>query len=335
MLRVYTRENDHLVPRDIDVAEPTHAAALNDRATPWIDLFNPTPEEDRFVESVAGISIPTREEMQEIEVSSRLYNENGAEYMTFTSVVHLDTDEPTTSPVTLILRGDTLITVRYAEPRPFLNFALRVQRPGSAPCATGEQVMIGLIEALIDRLADALERVGLKIDTISRAVFHHEEKKGRATKSNDFQHAIVQIGREGDLLSMVRESLVSLNRVLTYHAAVFETDDSASRDARARVRTNLRDITALTDHTSYLTTKINFMLDATLGLINLEQNQIIKIFSIAAVCLMPPTLVASIYGMNFKHMPDLDFEFGYPMALLLMVITAAVPVWYFRRRGWL
>ena len=334
MLRVYTRENDHLVPRDIDVAA-ADKTAFTDRSNPWIDLYNPTPEEDRFVESVAGISIPTREEMQEIEISSRLYNENGAEYMTFTSVVHLDTDEPATSPITLILRGDTLITVRFAEPRPFLNFAMRVQRPGSTPCMTGEQVMIGLIEALIDRLADALERVGLKIDTISRSVFRHEDQSGRASKTHDFQHAIVEIGREGDLLSMVRESLVSLNRVLTYPAAVFETDDSASRDARARVRTNMRDISALTDHTSYLTTKINFMLDATLGLINLEQNQIIKIFSIAAVCLMPPTLVASIYGMNFKHLPELDFEYGYPMALLLMFITAVLPVVYFRRKGWL
>ena len=333
MLRVYSRETDHLVPREIDLAEFDPSAFDRD-TTPWVDLFNPTSAEDKFVEEVIGISIPTREEMQEIEVSSRLYNEGGAEYMTFTSVALLDSDEPITSPVTLILKDKTLITVRYAEPRPFLNYALRVQRPGSTPCATGEQVMIGLIEALIDRIADALERVGLKIDTISRAVFHHE-KKGRASKSNDFQRAIVEIGREGDLLSMVRESLVSLNRVLTYHAAVFETDDSASRDSRARVRTNLRDITALTDHTSYLTTKINFMLDATLGLINLEQNQIIKIFSIAAVCLMPPTLVASIYGMNFKHMPELDWEFGYPMALTLMIITAILPVWYFRRLGWL
>ncbi len=334
MLRVYTRENEQLVPRDIDLADASRSA-MPDQPTPWLDLFNPTPDEDRFVEQIVGISIPTREEMQEIEVSSRLYNENGAEFMTFTSIVHMDTDEPMTSPVTLILKDTTLITVRYAEPRPFLTFAMRAQRPGTVPCSNGEQIMIGLIEALIDRLADALERVGLKVDGISREVFHHEDKKGRATKSRDFQRALVNIGREGDLLSMVRESLVSLNRVLTYHAAVFETDDGGNKEARARVRTNLRDITALTDHTSYLTTKINFMLDATLGLINLEQNQIIKIFSIAAVCLMPPTLVASIYGMNFKHMPELDFEYGYPMALCLMVITAMVPVMYFRKRGWL
>jgi magnesium transporter len=334
MLRVYTRDNEQLVPRDIDVMDP-EKSIMPAQPIPWLDLYNPTPQEDRFVEQIVGISIPTREEMQEIEVSSRLYNENGAEFMTFTSIVHMDMDDPMTSPVTLILKDTTLITVRYAEPRPFLTFAMRAQRPGTVPCSTGEQIMIGLIEALIDRLADALERVGLKIEAISREVFHHEDKKGRATKSRDFQKALVDIGREGDLLSMIRESLVSLNRVLTYHAAVFETDDGASKESRARVRTNLRDITSLTDHTSYLTNKINFMLDATLGLINLEQNQIIKIFSIAAVCLMPPTLVASIYGMNFKHMPELDWEFGYPMAIVLMVIAALVPVIYFRKRGWL
>jgi len=334
MLRVYKREADHLVPQDIDTAALPEAG-LPIEISPWIDLFNPTPEEDRFVETLVGISIPTREEMQEIEVSSRLYNENGAEFMTFTALINLDTETPSTSPVTLILKDTTLITVRYAEPRPFLTFAMRGQRPGGVPCTTGEQIMIGLIEALIDRIADALERVGLKIDSISRDVFHHEDKAGRASKSRDFQRAIVEIGREGDLLSLVRESLVSLNRVMTYHAAVFETETGASRESRARVRTNLRDIAALTDHNSYLTTKINFMLDATLGLINLEQNQIIKIFSIAAVCLMPPTLVASIYGMNFKHIPELDFEYGYPMALVLMTITAILPVWYFRRRGWL
>ncbi len=333
MLRVYIRDNEQLVPRDIDVMDAAKSV-MPSQPIPWLDLYNPTPQEDRFVEQIVGISIPTREEMQEIEVSSRLYNENGAEFMTFTSIVHMDMDDPMTSPVTLILKDTTLITVRYAEPRPFLTFAMRAQRPGTVPCSTGEQIMIGLIEALIDRLADALERVGLKIEAISREVFRHDDKKGRATKSRDFQKALVDIGREGDLLSMIRESLVSLNRVLTYHAAVFETDDSANKEARARVRTNLRDITALTDHTSYLTNKINFMLDATLGLINLEQNQIIKIFSIAAVCLMPPTLVASIYGMNFKHMPELDFQYGYPMALGLMVITAMVPVIYFRKRGW-
>ncbi|MDB5509429.1 MAG: corA [Hyphomicrobiales bacterium] len=334
MLRIYFRKDDHLSPVDVQLPlrEP---ADLPDSQFPWIDLYNPTPAEDRFVEEKVGISIPTREEMQEIEVSARLYNEDGAEFMTVTGLVHLDTDEPAPTPVTFILKGQTLVTVRYAEPRPFLNYAMRTQRPGLVSCANGEQIMLGLLEALIDRIADALERVGVKIDSISREVFRPETKRRRTTKTRDLQRVIESIGREGDLLGLVRESLVSINRLATYHTAAFETDKKANKEARVRLRVLQRDVASLSDHSSYLSGKIQFMLDATLGLINLEQNQIIKIFSIAAVCLMPPTLVASVYGMNFKHMPELDWEFGYPMSLVLMIVAALVPYFYFKRRGWL
>jgi magnesium transporter len=335
MLRVYVRENDRLNPHNVNVTA-TEQGPLPDGISPWLDLLNPTPEEDRFVEAAIGVSIPTREEMQEIEVSSRLYNENGAEFMTMTAVTQLDTDEPVLTPITFVLKGATLVTVRYAEPRPFLMFALRVQRAGAVTCNTGEQVMLSLMEALIDRIADALERVGSKIDIISREVFRHSEPtNGKTNRTRDFQRVIVEIGREGDLVSMVRESLLSMNRVLTYHTAVTDDDKRAIKEARTRVRTLQRDITSLTDHSTYLSTKINFLLDATLGLINLEQNQIIKIFSIAAVALMPPTLIASIYGMNFKTMPELGWELGYPMAIGLMIVAAILPVIYFRRQGWL
>jgi magnesium transporter len=335
MLRVYVRESDRLTPHNVNVTA-TEQGPLPDGVSPWLDLLNPTPEEDRFVEAAVGVSIPTREEMQEIEVSSRLYNENGAEFMTMTAVTQLDTDEPILTPITFVLKGSTLVTVRYTEPRPFLMFALRVQRANAVTCNTGEQVMLSLMEALIDRIADALERVGSKIDTISREVFRHSEHdNGKTSRTRDFQRVIVEIGREGDLVSMVRESLLSMNRVMTYHTAVTEDNKRAIKEARTRVRTLQRDITSLTDHSAYLSTKINFLLDATLGLINLEQNQIIKIFSIAAVALMPPTLIASIYGMNFKAMPELQWEFGYPMAIGLMIVAAILPVIYFRRQGWL
>lgn len=335
MLRVYVREDDRLSPHNVNVSA-TEQAPLPDGISPWFDLLNPTPEEDRYVEAAIGVSIPTREEMQEIEVSSRLYNENGAEFMTMTAVTQLDTDEPVLTPITFVLKGATLVTVRYAEPRPFLMFALRVQRANAITCNTGEQVMLSLLEALIDRIADALERVGSKIDIISREVFRHNEQgKGKTNRTRDFQRVIVEIGREGDLVSMVRESLLSMNRVLTYHTAVTDDNKRAIKEARTRVRTLQRDITSLTDHSTYLSTKINFLLDATLGLINLEQNQIIKIFSIAAVALMPPTLIASIYGMNFKTMPELQWELGYPMAIGAMIVAAILPVIYFRRQGWL
>ncbi|HEY8580752.1 MAG TPA: magnesium/cobalt transporter CorA [Beijerinckiaceae bacterium] len=334
MLRVYVRQNDHLSPIELDVTADKQPP-LPAGAVPWLDLVNPTTDEDRYVERVMGVSIPTREEMQEIEMSSRLYSEDGGEFMTIAAVTQLDTDEPQITPITFVLKGQTLVTVRYAEPRPFMMFIARAQRPGTPGCATGEQIMLSLLEALIDRLADALERVGVKIDAISREVFHRATP-GVAARSRDFQGVLVNIGREGDLLSRVRESLVSMTRVLAYHTALTEdADKRAIKDTRQRIRSIQRDISSLTDHSTYLSSKVTFLLDATLGLINLEQNQIIKIFSIAAVCLMPPTLIASIYGMNFRHMPELEWVFGYPYALGLMVVMGLLPFFYFRRKGWL
>ncbi len=333
MLRVFTRENDHLCPNDLEVTRERQPVMPGGMA-PWIDLLNPTSDEDKYVENVTGVSIPTREEMQEIEVSSRLYSEDGAEFMTMSAVTNLDTDKPMLTPITFVLKGLTLVTVRYMEPKPFSIFIIRAQRAGAVACATGEQVMMSLLESLIDRVADALERVGMKIDGLSQEVFHSANPQA-AGRTKDFQRVITDIGREGELLSMIRESLLSMNRVLTYHVAVTDDDKKAAKDARARVRTVQRDVASLTEHTAYLATKVNFLLDATLGMINLEQNQIIKIFSIAAVCLMPPTLVASVYGMNFKTLPELQWEFGYPMALGLMVLTALAPFYYFRKKGWL
>jgi magnesium transporter len=331
MLRVFIRENDHICPHDLEVTA-TKQPEMPPGAAPWIDLINPTVDEDRYVEKVTGVSIPTREEMQEIEVSSRLYSENGAEFMTMSAVTALDTDKPVLTPITFVLKGQTLVTVRYAEPKPFSVFIIRAQRSGAVACASGEQVMMSLLEALIDRVADALERVGMKIDALSQEVFH---SSAGARRAKDFQRVITDVGREGELLSMIRESLLSMNRVLTYHVAVSEEDKKAQKEARTRIRTVQRDIASLTEHTAYLTSKVTFLLDATLGMINIEQNQIIKIFSIASVCLMPPTLIASIYGMNFKHMPELDWVIGYPLAVGLMVVTAIAPFVYFRKKGWL
>ncbi|MGE3246848.1 MAG: magnesium transporter CorA family protein [Beijerinckiaceae bacterium] len=333
MLNVYIRNNDHISPVSL-VVSGTLQPPMPPGATPWIDILNPSTEEDRYVESVTGVSIPTREEMQEIEASSRLYNENGAEFMTVSVVANIDSEEPAPTPITFVLAGQTLVTVRYAEPRPFSMFIARAQRSGSVPCATGEQVMMGLLEAVIDRIADALERIGTKIDTISRKIFVQQDSSQKV-RSADYQRAIVDIGREGDRLSMIRESLVSINRALTYHNAVTAEGKRALKEARQRLRTLQRDVASLTEHSAYLANKVTFLLDATLGLINLEQNQIIKIFSIAAVCLMPPTLIASIYGMNFKFMPELQSEYGYPLALLAMIVAGILPFAYFKRKGWL
>jgi magnesium transporter len=294
----------------------------------WFDLIQPTQLEDKLVESVVGISVPTREEMQEIEVTSRLYVENGARYMTATLMCQSDTDTPKTTAVTFILSGHRLITVRYDEPRPFLIVGNKLGRVCPAG-ANGESVLMELLDAVIDRAADILERIGAEVDRVSHDIFEPE-----ADQKLSHQEILKSIGRKGDLTSKVRESLVSIGRVLLYLAN--EADSMRwAKETRSQLRGMQRDVQSLSDHATYLSSKITFVLDAMLGVVSIEQNNIIKIFSIAAVVLMPPTLVASIYGMNFKHMPELDWEYGYPLAIVLMLIAAALPYVFFKWKNWL
>jgi magnesium transporter len=294
----------------------------------WFDLIQPTQIEDKLVESIVGISVPTREEMQEIEVTSRLYVENGARYMTATLMCQSDTDTPKTTAVTFILSGHRLITVRYDEPRPFMIVGTKLARVCPAGI-NGESVLMELLDAVIDRAADILERIGVEVDRVSRDIFEPETDETRSHRE-----ILKAIGRKGDLTSKVRESLVSIGRVLLYLAN--EADSMRwAKETRSQLRGMQRDVQSLSDHASYLSSKITFLLDAMLGVVSIEQNNIIKIFSIAAVVLMPPTLVASIYGMNFKHMPELDWQLGYPLAIVLMLIAAALPYVFFKWKNWL
>jgi len=330
MLRIFTRESDRLVLSTYDENDPaTHIGGAV-----WYDLLNPTPDEDRFTEACLGVSIPTREEMADIEPSARLYNEAGSEFMTITAFAQFDSGDPAKTPVTFILRNNLLVTVRYAEPRPFMLFEARARKANGRSYATGEVVMIGILEAFIDRLAQVLEATGDEIDTISREVFRNKVKKP-TVKSRDLQSLIEQIGRKGDMLTLARESLLSIVRLTSFHQTTEVGNSRAAKDMRQELKILQRDASALSDHASFLSNKINFLLDATLGLINLEQNQIIKIFSVAAVVFLPPTLVASVYGMNFDFMPELHWGIGYPWALGLMALSAALPYLFFKRKGWL
>src|SRR6516162_4269800 len=296
----------------------------------WFDLVNPNLQEDKIVEHKVGIAVPTREEMQEIEVTSRLYVENGARYMTATLMCQSDTDAPKTTAVTFILAGHRLITVRYDEPRPFTIVGIKLGRVCS-PQITGETVMMELLDAVIDRAADILERIGADIDQVSHDIF---EPEGSTVRSRSYNEILIAIGRKGDLTSKVRESLVSIGRLLLYLAN--EADSMRwAKEPKAQLKGMQRDVHSLSDHAAYLSNKIQFLLDAMLGVVTIEQNNVIKIFSVAAVALMPPTLIASIYGMNFKHMPELDWSLGYPIAIALMLLAAALPYFFFKWKKWL
>ncbi|MBR1200679.1 magnesium transporter CorA family protein [Bradyrhizobium sp. AUGA SZCCT0240] len=325
MLSVYVPSESTL--KKVEVAEP---AKLPESAV-WIDMVKPTGEEDRAVERLTGIAVPTREDMQEIEISSRLYIENGARYMTATLMCHSDTDMPRTTAVTFIMAGHRLVTVRYDMPKPFALVENKLAR-SCMPGITGEMVLMELVDAVIDRCADILEKVGADVDQVSHDIFEPEsERHGQAKR---YSQILIAIGRKGDLTSKVRESLVSVGRVVTFLSAVME-GVKWSKDMREQLKTMQRDVASLTDHASYLSNKITFVLDAMLGVVNLEQNNIIKLFSVMAVVLMPPTLIASIYGMNFKAMPELEWAHGYPMALVMMLMAAVLPYFLFRWKKWL
>jgi magnesium transporter len=323
MLSAYIPRGGTLERVVIDPVAPLPEGAV------WVDLVSPAPGEDKVVERMLGIAVPTREEMQEIEVSSRLYVENGGRYMTATLMCHSDTATPKTTPVTFILADHRLVTVRYDEPRPFAIVEHKLGRL-CPPKVSGESVLMDLLDAVIDRAADIQERVGAEIDQISHSIFEPDED----AEPPSYNDVLKALGRKGDLTSKIRESLVSIGRLILFLATEAE-GMKWPKDDRMQLQSMQRDVISLTDHASYLTNKITFLLDAMLGVVNIQQNNIIKIFSVAAVALMPPTLIASIYGMNFHHMPELDWRLGYPLALAIMVLAGVLPYLYFKWRKWL
>ena len=297
----------------------------------WVDLISPSAEEVIRVQEFLSIEIPTRAEMQEIEASSRLYQENGTYFMTATAVTSPEHDSLESSAITFILSEAYLVTVRYMNPKPFDSFAARIQKPGNS-FSSSTDLMIGLLEAIIDRMADILEMHSAEVERISRAVF--SANGHRETQQINLQETIKDIGIEGNHVSILRESLVSVSRMAIYlNQAVAQHPQVAA--IRETLKEISRDLASLADHASFMSSKVNFILDATLGMINIEQNKIIKLFSVAAVVFLPPTLIASIYGMNFEVIPELSWPYGYPLAILLMVVSAILPYAYFKRKGWL
>ncbi len=297
----------------------------------WIDLIEPTREEDRLVEAHLSIEIPTREEMADIEPSEILYNENNARNMTARVLCNSDTDRPRLIDVSFILTERTLVTVRYGEPRSFSMFMTRAGKPGGCRHQP-EAVLDGLIETIIDRAAEILGTVGGRIDRLSQSIFENEKQGARRAAS--YRAALKSIGRKGDIISNVRESMVSVERLLLFLSASMPRPQKA-RGYQAEWRTALRDVQSIEEHATFLSNKVQFLLDATLGLVTIEQNDIIKIFSVMSVIFLPPTLVSSLYGMNFKVMPELEWDLGYPWAITLMILAAALPYLYFRWKRWL
>lgn len=297
----------------------------------WIDLLSPTREEELYIERGLGIAVPTRDEMVEIEPSSRLYREGDAIVVIANLLAGVGEATPVSTAVSFVLTPTHLVTIRYAEPKVFAIFAAHVQR-SPMMCTDATMTLIHLLDAIVDRLADVLEHAASEMDNISRSTFRRGANRQQRMTNAALQVLLERIGNAQDIVSKSRDSAVSLARLISFLAFALGKDKNGTQ---GHLKSLSRDVASLTDHATYLAGNITFLLDAALGLINIEQNAIIKIFSVAAVIFMPPTLVASIYGMNFHHMPELNLTFGYPMAIGIMVLSAILPYLFFKGRGWL
>lgn len=299
----------------------------------WLDLLAPSLTEEAGLEAALSVNLPTREEMEEIEQSSRLYTEGGAQFMTALIPAQTESDAPVMAPVTFVLVCGRLVTIRYHDPKAFALFTTRAAKGGLA-CASGEEVMLSLLEVMVDRLADVLERVGRDVDGISRGVFARGAATARPRGGVGWRTALEEIGRKGDMISNIRDSLGTLDRLAVFFGQRLR-GEGTSTEMQARLRDLGGDIRSLSDHSTFASQKVTFLLDATLGLIGIEQNRIMQIFSVVSVVFLPPTLVASVYGMNFAVMPELSWPLGYPLALGVILISAVGPYLWFRRKGWL
>lgn len=296
----------------------------------WIDLFHPTAEDKKLIETTLEIHVPTREQMQEIEISSRLYKETDVLYMTANMVANSDTDSPQTDAVTFIVSKKTFITVRYLEPQSFRHFNSIISRLDvneHQPL----KLFVRLLETTVDRIADILERINHNLDELTQVIFKPTMRPDNVKP--DFQATLRSLGSNGDLGTKIHQSLTSFKRLLAFFKQAENTQNDSHINSRQQ---NLsKDIDSLSEHVTFQSNKVNFLLDATLGMINIEQNNIIKIFSVAAVIFLPPTLIASFYGMNFQFMPELQWRWGYPLAMGLMLLSAWLPYKYFKYRKWL
>lgn len=322
MITAYFAENP-VKKIEIDLA---NLSLLKDAM--WIDLFCPTDEEKSAIEASLNLNLPTLAEMHEIELSSRLYREGENLIMTAMVLANSGSKAPQYEPITFILSPKQMLTLRFIEPHSFQLFIYRIIgknfKPGSAA-----DLFVLLLDASADRLADIFELLGNKLSEYAKDIFEPQAK----SSNKDYRRLLRKLGATSMLNTNARESLETFARMVSFFSK--EMNVSEGTELGQNIKLISDDIKSLNEHVTFISSEINFMLNATLGMINIEQNDIIKIFSIMAVIFLPPTLVATIYGMNFHNMPELSWTYGYPYALGLIILTAWLPYIYFRIRKWL
>jgi magnesium transporter len=309
----------------LDPAEPIPPGAI------WIDLVEPTAGEDQKVERFLGCKVPSRADADYSQPSESYYAENGVRYL-HASVVSEAENSPDVAEVTFILTPKTLVTLRYDPADAFELFGQKLGKTGLRTLHP-DAVAVGLVNTIVDRSARALNKVGVELDAIASRAFR-ARGVDQGARSRIYTETLDALGREDEKISNLRESLVEIERLLFFLSSEGRSAD-APKPVREATKSALRDLQSLEQDASFKAQKVQFLLDATLGFINLAQNDIIKLFSVLAVIFMPPTMIASIYGMNFKLMPELDWPWGYPAALILMVLVAVGPYVFFRWKKWL
>src|SRR3954469_4675413 len=324
MLVIHSRGGEaRTVPPDIEAIElPSEIV--------WVDLLKPTPGEVAAVEDGSGLTLPSQEELSEIESSSRLRTDGDVLFLSAPLVSRAQMQDPETTPVGFVLAPELLVTVRYEPLSSFDTYQ------GTARGSAAE-VFVGLIEAIVDRIADILEHIAADLDLVSHRLFRSRsvgggDRRTRAQENATLRSILRRLGASGDLSSKIRGSLLALARIVPYVATMRGSELPAA--VKTRLDTLRQDLASLNDYEAHLMNKLQLLMDATLGLINVEQNDIIKVLTVVSVVGVPPTLVASMYGMNFKYMPELEWAWGYPYALALIVISALAPLIWFKWRGW-
>ena len=326
MLTAFACEAGHPARQATPLTVETLASAV------WIDLRDATPEEVAQVTQATGLHVPTYAEVSEIEASSRLIERDGVLWLSM-PMIAMDGD-PRVVSAGFVVSRERLLTVRFAPSQVFETYADRIPT-GEVPFDGGARILIGLLAAIVDRRADALEKTHADLDSISHRVFSlaGRSRAGRKMEDRLLRVTLAELGRIGDLISHIRESLLGVGRLVPFIES--NTRDWLPSDCHAKLATLHDDLASLSDFDNHLSDKLQFLLDATLGFINIAQNDVMKVMTIASVVGIPPVLVAGIYGMNFKNIPEYDWTFGYPFAWFLIILTTLIPLGLFWWRKWI
>ncbi|TDR93251.1 magnesium transporter CorA family protein [Enterovirga rhinocerotis] len=324
------------VHRSAGPGTPLTAApdAVLDPAAIWLDLDNPTQEETAFVLRMTGLVVPSLTQLSEVEISSRLRREHEAVYLSVPIVFRDEHRRARITPVGFLLTEKHLVTVRFEDLKAFKSCRETIEKHDlHHPSAPG--ILVTLLEAIVDRLADVLEETGEDIDQLSEEVFGRDADPSRTRRpkvqGQRLRVTLRQVGRYRQLISKIRATLLAIGRLAPF---LEEEASWLSEPTRARLHTVERDVVSLDEYEAHLSDKVQFLLDADLGLINIEQNDTFRVLTVVSVVGIPPTLVASLYGMNFVNMPELKWEYGYVWGLSLVVLSAVLPLVWFRLKGW-